>query len=95
VRAITGQVESVPIPVQSNRDIPETPIRADDTFYVLHYEGEGYSKVWFRGALTRVHESVMDVPSPAISWWVKMKDVRGNIGWALSRGNFEHQDACE
>jgi hypothetical protein len=94
VTGLTGEVISVPIPVKTDRDIPETPIKAGDTFYVLHYDGEGYWKVWFRGKMTSVHQSVIDVPQPKAKWWVKIKDSHGNIGWALSHGNFGNQDAC-
>jgi hypothetical protein len=66
-----------------------------DTFYVLHYDAEGYWKVWFHNKITYVHQSIMDVPQPKAEWWVKIKDSKGKIGWALSHGNFEHQDSCE
>ena len=95
VTGLTGEVISEPIPFKSDRDIPDTPIKRGDTFYVLHYDGEGYWKVWLNGKTTFVHESVMDVPHPKAEWWVKIKDSRGTIGWALSNGNFAHQDACE
>jgi hypothetical protein len=95
VQGLTGQVISVPIAAKAERDIPETPIKSGDMFYVLHYEGEGYWKVWFRGRITHVHQSIMDVPQPKAEWWVKIRDSHGTIGWALSHHNFEHQDACE
>jgi len=95
VQGLTGKVISTPIAAKADRDIPETPIKAGDTFYVLHYEGEGYWKVWFQGKIASVHQSVMDVPHPKAEWWVKIKDSQGNTGWALSQGNFAHQDACE
>lgn len=95
VTGLTGEVISEPIPFKSDRDVPDTPIKRGDTFYVLHYDGEGYWKVWLNGKTTFVHESVMDVPHPKAEWWVKIKDSRGTIGWALSDGNFAHQDACE
>jgi hypothetical protein len=95
VDGLTGKVISTPIVAKADRDIPETPIKMGDTFYVLHYGGEGYWKVWFQGKITSVHQSVMDVPHPKAEWWVKIKDAHGNVGWALSQGNFAHQDACE
>ncbi len=49
VDGLTGKVISVPIAAKADRDIPETLIKMGDTFYVLHYEGEGYWEVWFRG----------------------------------------------
>jgi hypothetical protein len=95
VEGITGEVRSTPHPMKSDRDIPETEIKAGDVFYVLHYEGEGYWRIWFRGKLTQVHESVVRIHSPKAVWWVKIKDAHGNIGWTVSHGNFQHQDACE
>lgn len=95
VTGLTGEVISEPIPFNSDRDIPDTPIKRGDTLYVLHYDGEGYWKVWLDGKITFVHESVMDVPHPKAEWWVKIKDSHGTVGWALSHGNFAHQDACE
>lgn len=95
VTGLTGEVISTPIPVTSDRDIPETGIKKGDTFYVLHYDGEGYWKVWFRGKFEQVHQSVIEVPAPKSEWWVKVKDSHGTVGWSLSRRNFGRQDACE
>jgi len=95
VTGLTGEVISEPIPIKTDRDVPRTPIRNGDTFYVLHYDGEGYWKVWFDGKIAYVHESVIDVPHPKTEWWVKIKDAHGSIGWALSTDNFAHQDSCE
>jgi hypothetical protein len=95
VTGMTGEVISSPIAIKAGRDVPETPIKKGDTFYVLHYEGEGYWKVLFRGKTVDVHQSVINVPQPKTQWWVKIKDSHGVIGWALSHGNFAHQDACE
>lgn len=73
VQGLTGEVISIPVAVKADREIPETPIKAGDTFYVLHYDGEGYWKVWFHGKTTFVHQSVIDVPKPKTEWWVKVK----------------------
>lgn len=95
VRGLTGEVISVPVSMKADRDVPDTPIKKGDTFYVLHYDGEGYWKVWLDGKITFVHESVMDFPKPKAEWWVKIKDSHGTVGWALSKSNFAHQDVCE
>ena len=94
VEGITGEVRSAPIPVKADRDMSGTPIKAGDTYYVLHYNGEGLWKVWIRGRLALVGQGVR-VPDPKADWWVKVKDARGNVGRALSTGNFDHQDRCE
>jgi len=73
VHGLAGEVISTPIAAKVDREIPETPIKAGDTFYVLHYDGEGYWKVWFHGKTTFVHQSVVDVPQPKVEWWVKIK----------------------
>jgi hypothetical protein len=95
VTGLTGEVISSPVPVKADHDVPDTPIKSGDTFYVLHYEGEGYWKVLFSGKATDVHQSVINLPQPKTQWSVKIKNSHGNIGWALSHGNFAHQDACE
>jgi hypothetical protein len=95
VTGLTGEVISAPIPVKADRDIPDTPIKAGDIFYVLHYDGEGYWKVWLRAKIAYVHDSVVKIPHPKAEWWVKIRDSDGNVGWALSHGNFAHQDSCE
>lgn len=95
VQGLTGEVISTPVAVKADREIPETPIKAGDTFYVLHYDGEGYWKVWFHGKMTFVHQSVIDVTQPKAEWWVKVKKADGVAGWTLSEKHFEHQDACE
>ena len=41
VTGLTGEVISVPIPAKADRDVPETPIKKGDTFYVLHYNRGG------------------------------------------------------
>jgi len=80
--------------VKANREIRETPIKMNDTFYVLHYDGEGLWKVWFQGKTTFVDESNITVP-PKAQWWVKIKKTDGVVGWTLSGKHFLHQDACE
>lgn len=95
VAGLTGEVISVPVPVRAGRDIPDTPIRKGDIFYVIHYDGEGYWKAWLRGEITYVHQSVVSIPRVKSDWWVKVRDSRENVGWALSHGNFGNQDACD
>jgi hypothetical protein len=95
VEGITGNVISNPIATKADRDIPETRIKVDDVFYVLHYAGIGYWKVWFQGEITFAHESVVHIPKVASKWWVKIKRNNGLEGWALSDNNFLHQDMCE
>jgi hypothetical protein len=101
VNGLTGQVISTPMAAKADRDIPDTPIKKGDTFYVLHYSGEGYWKVWFRGKMTYAPDyGRLDFPRTKSEWWVKIKDSDGKIGWALQHGNFSDQhpsdqDVCE
>ena len=95
VNGLTGVVISTPVAVKADRAIPETRIKAGDIFYILHYAGEGYWKVWFHGKITFVHQSVVNIPEPKSEWWVKVKKASGVVGWILSDKHFLHQDACE
>ena len=75
-----------------------------DILYLLHYEGEGFYKFWFRG---RIYEAEMPAsPSdnsnqylqmssePETVWWVKVKNRRGQIGWSKQDDHFDDMDAC-
>jgi len=96
VRGIIGEMISEPIATTASRDIPETPIRKGAVFYVLHYDGEGYWKVWINGATALVHQSVMDVPHPKEAYWVKVKTTGGVLGWATWKGHFlASHDSCQ
>jgi hypothetical protein len=95
VRGLTGEVISTPVAVKADREIPDTPIKPGDTFYVLHYEGEGVWKIWFRGKTESVEQNFFNVRQPKAEWWVKVRNRDGVVGWTLSNGQFRHQDACE
>jgi hypothetical protein len=62
VQGLTGQVISTPVEAQAERDVPATPIKASDTYYVLHYRGEGFWAVWFRGSIVEVEEQYLKAP---------------------------------
>jgi hypothetical protein len=68
-------------------------VKAGDTIYILHYEGEGYCKVWHDGNVVDV-EDFDETGKPKITWWVKFKTHSGAIGWTVERGNFGNKDAC-
>lgn len=94
VNALTGEIISKPIATKANNDIPDTPVKKGDTFYVLHYAGEGFWEAWFRGKKIQVDEGDVNGPKPKSVWWAKIKGSRGRLGWALAAGNFSNQDAC-
>lgn len=75
-----------------------------DTLYVLHYLGEGYYKVWYKGD---EYEGPEDFWNPysgrkvseqidleRTEWWVKTKNKAGLEGWFLKEGNVWGLDAC-
>jgi hypothetical protein len=85
-------------------------VKAGDILYLLHYEGEGVYKFWFRG---RIYEAQMpfapdlikstDDPAqaylqqlsePETVWWVKVKNRRGQVGWSKQDDHFGDMDSC-
>ena len=104
VVGITGEVISHPISLQAVRNYAEGSIKRGDVFYALHYSGEGYWTVWHKGKTQRIQFYGDELPSsdPRASeiskdrsiWWVKVKAPDGRIGWTISDGNFDKQDAC-
>ncbi|WP_428559452.1 MAG: hypothetical protein ACP59X_14200 [Solidesulfovibrio sp. DCME] len=94
VRGITGEVWSIPVEMTALHDIPQSNVKSGDVFYVLNYAGEGNWKVWHKGRFSSVHQEDVKLRKPKCEWWVKIVDSNGNMGWALSDGNFSGQDAC-
>ena len=94
VEALTGEVHSVPLRVVVRHDYPDSGVKAGDAVYVLHYEGEGYWKVWHDGKALSVADFSEEGPEPKSTWWVKLKTRSGVVGWTVSHGNFGNQDAC-
>lgn len=74
-------------------------LKPGDVLYLLHYEGEGIYKIWFRGRIyedeveTR-EESIHLVRKPDYVWWVKVKNRSGQVGWSKENKNFGDMDAC-
>jgi hypothetical protein len=94
VQGVTGEVHSIPMRVIAKYDDPETGVKIGDVIYALHYDGEGYWKVWHKGKLKDM-EGILDKgPTPKATWWVQIKTASGIVGWAVSRRNFDNQDAC-
>jgi len=81
-------------------------VKAGDILYVLHYEGEGFSKIWFRGKI--YSDEIPPLPGPdnkpstdfqIVSkadavWWVQVKNSLGQIGWTKQTDHFGNMDAC-
>ena len=94
VMALTGEVHSVPLRVIALQDDLDAGVKAGDTIYILHYEGEGYYKVWHDGKVVDVENFSDKAKQPKATWWVKLKTRSGAIGWTVEHGNFGNQDAC-
>ena len=76
-----------------------------DEFFMLHYLGEGYGLLWFRGQsfsdqwwadeLGFTADGLVEVLQlPQVQWWVKVKDAAGHIGWSEQPEDYEGADAC-
>jgi hypothetical protein len=94
VLALTGEVHSVPLRVIAQHDDSDAGVKAGDTIYILHYEGEGYYKVWHDGKVVDVENFSDKAAQPKATWWVKLKARSGAIGWTVEHSNFGNQDAC-
>jgi hypothetical protein len=101
VRGVTGEVISMPVPMVATSDLEGTPIKKGGRFYRLHYAGEGFWSIWYRG---KVYSTELDAgPAPLNGsapasdpslWWVKVRTRGGVTGWTLEQGQFSNQDAC-
>jgi hypothetical protein len=96
VQGLTGVVISRPVAVRAKHDVEDTPIHAGDTFYLLHYVGEGEWRVMFNGKTFEVGagETSRDRQLRThAQWWVRVRDAAGHLGWVRSEGQFLNQDA--
>jgi len=78
-----------------------------DQLQLLHYQGEGCWKFWFRGHVDsdqipditdQGSDSELDlriVTHPLTVWWVRVRNSRGQDGWTEQTDHFDHMDACE
>jgi hypothetical protein len=80
-----------------------------DRFYILHYQGEGTYVFWYQGRkysdaryITPTSRAPVIVPAsgvellraPEWSWWIKVKNQRGQSGWILGNRGFDGSDSC-
>jgi hypothetical protein len=92
VRGVTGWVIADPVRMVAGSDVLESPIRKGEVFYVLHYAGEGYWTVWYRG---KVIDAFFEKNMPArAAWWVQIRTRGGITGWTSQSDRFADQDAC-
>lgn len=69
--------------------------KAGDVVQVLRYVGEGSYKVWYQGGVTEAADGIdiKILSKPFTTWWVKMKNRKGLIGWTLQTENFDGKDS--
>src|SRR5260370_14980065 len=78
--ALTGEVHSVPLRVIALQDDLDAGVKAGDTIYILHYQREGYYKVWHDGKGVDVDNFSDKAEQPKATLWVKVKPRSGTIG---------------
>jgi hypothetical protein len=102
VRGMTGVVvTSVAGKAKVLKDVTlensKVKVKKGETLLILTYMGEGFYRFWYRG---RFFEESADaagikvLSQPKSVWWVKVRNRKGQIGWAISDGNFNNQDQC-
>ncbi len=83
-------------------------LRRGDVVYVLHYLGEGYDLLWFKGKTfsDQIHTETLGVieyngvealrllAQPQVEWWVKVTSKSGRVGWSKHPEHFSGSDAC-
>ena len=79
------------------------------TLYLLTYQGEGFSKVWFNGKLYEdvdisdvIDAGCVDAPERCAGrvvepsrteWWVQVRNGAGQVGWTREPDKFDGKDA--
>jgi hypothetical protein len=117
VTALTGIVMTVkpgrvvlhaPDTIYQN-GVPIVVIPAGETFYLLTYQGEGFTKIWYRGEVyTDVDVSRFDddycrrfrdrcngkiVEPSTTMWWIQIRNAEGRVGWTNEPDAFDGKDA--
>jgi len=102
VQGVTGVVITTrpgKVRVLKNTKIGEVAVKRGETIYLLTYLGEGFFRMWRNGKLME-GEAFEDTPAfkvvnqPVSTWWVKIKNRRGQIGWSKQPDNFGNKDRC-
>ena len=99
-----------PIKAYLPKDNQQTLIlKPGETVYTLHYVGEGYDLFWYKGKVYVggiAGEEVTPNPPPPefgvqvlsmpkYTWWVQIKNSKGQVPWTDETKAFKHIDACE
>ncbi len=72
-------------------------VKKGDTLLILTYLGEGFYRFWYQGKFFEESadiDGIKVLSQPKSVWWVKIRNRKGQIGWAISDGNFDNQDQC-
>jgi hypothetical protein len=102
VTAITGVVITTTpgeIKVLKPIKIGDVTASVGDFVYILTHLGEGVSKMWYKGNLGTPSLDDLDnlefkKPSE-YSWWVQVKNKKGQIGWTNQPENFSNKGLYE
>jgi len=85
-----------------------TQLMPGDIIYTLYHTGEGYDAIWFKGETygdTTIYASADDVSeknagnykvlsSHETTWWAKIKNKLGQVGWTNRPYYFDNIDMC-
>jgi hypothetical protein len=113
VRAITGVVVTTkPGRVEFHEPFDTRQglvIQPGETLYLLTYQGEGFTKAWFRGRLlvdldvSEFFNNVCDVRPERCkgrvveawtrTWWVQIENSSGRVGWSNEPESFDGRNA--
>ena len=84
-------------------------VEPGDTLYLLTYHGEGETTAWFKGRLydwldgseffnalcedqpASCNGSIVERPQRV--WWVRLRSLRGRLGWTRETEKFDNKDA--
>jgi hypothetical protein len=105
---VTEVLKHVELDYGDTRGRPPLRLEPGDVLYPLHYEGEGFYRFWYKGSVysDAVSGDVPDPipPSPAASlhvrevprftWWAKIRNKKGEVGWTNVPGKFSNSGAC-
>jgi hypothetical protein len=84
--------------VLKDTTLAERKLKKGDELYLLTYLGEGFNKIWFDGKIFEGdpydHATYKTIQEPKSTWWVKVKNRSGKIGWSRQPEHFGNMDQC-
>jgi hypothetical protein len=95
ISALTGVViTTMPGEAKVLRPITINGIRANigDIVYLLTYQGEGVYEAWYKGKKWEPEMSSLEIMrKPESTWWVQIKNNKGQEGWSREPENFDNK----